>query len=120
MLSRQLDTEVCSSMERSEPKIFFQDYLLMAALCLHCCMWALFGCGQRGLLSSCGAQASHRGGFSCCGAQALGAQASVAVTHGLNCPVTYGIFQAQRSNPCPLVCQANALPRSHQESPGNI
>ena len=33
----------------------------------------------------CGAWASHCGGFSCCGAQALGAQASVVVAHGLSC-----------------------------------
>ena len=31
----------------------------------------------------CGAWASHCGGFSCCGAQAVGAQASVVVAHGL-------------------------------------
>ena len=56
-------------------KYFFQDDLLMAALCLHCCMWALSSRGEWGLLSSCGVQASHHGGFSCCRAQALGAQA---------------------------------------------
>ena len=32
----------------------------------------------------CCAQASHCGGFSCCGARALGARASVVVTHGLS------------------------------------
>ena len=38
---------------------------------------------SRGLLSSCGAWASHCSGFSC-GAQALGAQASVTAAHGFN------------------------------------
>ena len=34
--------------------------------------------------SSCGARASHCGGFSCCGAQALGARDSVVVACGLS------------------------------------
>ena len=38
----------------------------------------------RRLSLSCGAQASRCGGFSCHRAQALGAQASVVVTHGLS------------------------------------
>ena len=37
----------------------------------------------RGLFSSCGAWASHCGGFSCCGAEALGHAGSVAGTPGL-------------------------------------
>ena len=37
-----------------------------------------------GLLSSCGAQASHCGGFSCCRAQALDAWASVVAACGLS------------------------------------
>ena len=32
----------------------------------------------------CSAQASHCGSFSCCGAQALGAQASIVLAHGLS------------------------------------
>ena len=58
--------------------------------------------GEQGLLSSCGAQASHCGGFSCCGALVLGSQASVfaapglqssgsvVVVHGLSCPAACG------------------------------
>ena len=43
--------------------------------CLQCCAWALSGCGERGLLSSCGARASYCGGFSCCrGSRADGLQ----------------------------------------------
>ena len=48
--------------------------------------WLLCGlfssCGEWGLLSSCGARASHRGGFSCCREWALGVWASVAVALG--------------------------------------
>ena len=39
------------------------DLAAAAACCLHCLMWAF---------SSCGAQASHCGGFSCFRARALG------------------------------------------------
>ena len=47
----------------------------MAALGLCCCAQAS---------SSCGAWASHCGGFSCGGARALGTQASVVAAHGLS------------------------------------
>ena len=53
-------------------------YFILVALGLHCCVQALSSCGERGLLSSCGAQASHCSGFSCHGQQALGAEVSVA------------------------------------------
>ena len=36
----------------------------MAALDLHCCARAFSSCGEEGLLSSCGVQASRCGGFS--------------------------------------------------------
>ena len=74
----------------------------MVALDLHCCVLALSSCSERGLLSGCGAQASHCGGFSCCGALVLGSQASVfaapglqssgsvVVVHGLSCPAAGG------------------------------
>ena len=38
---------------------------------LHCCAQAFSSCSEWGLLSTCGAQASHCSGFSCCGARAL-------------------------------------------------
>ena len=53
----------------------------MLGLCF--CMWAFSSCGGWGLLSSCGAQASHCGGFSCCKAWALGTGSSVVVARGL-------------------------------------
>ena len=40
--------------------------LFLVVLSLHCCPWAVSSCGERGLLSSCDAQASHCGGFSLC------------------------------------------------------
>ena len=45
--------------------------VFMAVLGLRCCVKAFSSCGEQGLLSGCGAPASHRGGFSCCRAQAL-------------------------------------------------
>ena len=48
-----------------------------------------FGCGEWGLLSSCSAQASHRGGFSRC------VRASVLAVHRLSCPMVHGIFPDQ-------------------------
>ena len=50
-------------------KIYF-IYLFLAMLGLCWYLWAFSSCGEQGLLSRCGAQASHRGGFSCYGAQA--------------------------------------------------
>ena len=59
-------------------------YLFLTALGLCCCAWAFSSCGEPGAALHCGAQASHRGGFSCCGAWALGARASVVVACGLS------------------------------------
>ena len=47
-------------------------YLCLAALGLHCCTRAFSSYNEQGLLSSCGAWASHCGGFFCFRAQALG------------------------------------------------
>ena len=52
-------------------KIYLFIYLFLSVLGLCCCKWAFSGCGTQGLLSSCGAQASHYSGFSCCRAAAL-------------------------------------------------
>ena len=48
----------------------------MAALGLHCCVWA-----------------SDCSGFSCCGAWALGTRASVVVAHGLS---SCGVWALER------------------------
>ena len=56
---------------------FFLFLILKHCLFIFDCMQPFSSCGEWGLLSSCGAQASHCGGFSCCGAQALEHVASV-------------------------------------------
>ena len=60
----------------------FIIYLFLAVLGLHCCWWAFSRCSKQGLRSSCGARASHCGGFSChrarfstCGLQSCSSQA---------------------------------------------
>ena len=67
---------------------------------------------SRGLLSSCGAWASHCSGFSC-GAQALGTQASVTAAHGFNScsswPVKHRISSCDAQ--AQLLCGMWNLPR---------
>ena len=75
--------------------------LFLTVLGLCCCSQALSSSGEQGLLSSCGAQASHAGGFSCCGAHALG--------HRLSCPEVCGLLPDQGSNPCPLHWHVDSL-----------
>ena len=58
-------------------------YLFLAGLGLHCSALTLSGCGEEGLLSSCGAQASRHGGLFCCRVLAFGHQASVVAACGL-------------------------------------
>ena len=61
-------------------------YLFLAALGLRCCTWAFCSCGERGLLFIVVCELLIAVASLCCGAWALGAQASVAVAHGLsNC-----------------------------------
>ena len=56
---------------------FFFDALFIYLFVFGCAGSSLLhrlfsSCGEPGLLPSCGARASHCGGFSCCRAQALG------------------------------------------------
>ena len=91
-------------------RVFFvNEFILiiyfLAALGLFCCIQAF---------SSCGAWASHCGGFSCGRAQVLGTRASVlaacglqragsiVVVCGFSCYTTCRIFPDQGSNLCPL------------------
>ena len=82
-------------------------------------------CGEQGLLSSCGSQASHCGGFFCCKAQAPGCTGfsscdsralehkftgSVIVAHRPCCSVECGILLDQGSNLHPPPWQADSLP----------
>ena len=41
------------------------NYLFLTMESLHCYVWPFSSCGEWGLLSSCGTQASHCGGCSC-------------------------------------------------------
>ena len=72
-------------------------YLFWPALGLLCWVWAF---------SSCGMWASHCSDFSCWGAQSLGC--------GLSCPVEYGTFPKQGSNPCSLYWQVDSQPLDHR------
>ena len=56
----------------------------------------------------CGAQASHRTGFSRRRAQTLECAGFRTVAHGLLCPVACGIFSDQGLNLCPLPWQVNS------------
>ena len=47
-------------------------YFILAPLALCCCIQSFSNCGEQGLLSNCGAQASHCGGLSCCRVWTLG------------------------------------------------
>ena len=80
-------------------------YLFSAVLGLRCCAWAFSSCGNQGLLCSCGAQASHRGGFSCCRAQAFARGPRGCGTWALLLSGMW-ILPDQGLNPCPLHWQA--------------
>ena len=96
---------------------FFNFTVFLTVLGLRRYKTAFFSCGEWGLLSSCGGQASHRTGFSCCRAQALGIQASVVVARGRSGPGACGIFLDQGSNQYPLHWQVVFYPLNHQGSP---
>ena len=64
--------------------VFIYLNLFLAVLGFGCCARAFSRCSKQGLLSHCGARASHCSSFSCCRAQALGAGASVVATCGLS------------------------------------
>ena len=70
-------------------------YLFLAALGLHCCPWAFSGCGKRGLLSGCRAQASYCAGLPCCRAQ------SPEGTGFLSCRTQAQLPQSMRNLPSP-------------------
>ena len=101
-----LETHLLISFFNSK-KFFYLLYFL-AALGLCCCTQAFSSCREEGLLSSCGAGASHCSGFSRCDARALDAWASVVVAHGLSCPMACGIFPDQGLNPYPLHYKAES------------
>ena len=81
---------------------------LLAVLGIHCCALAFSSCSKKGLLSTCGARASHCGGFSYCKHGLWGAWASAIVVHRLSCSVACGIFPDQGENPCPQHWQTDS------------
>ena len=89
----------------------------MAVLDHHCFMRAFSSCGKQGLVSICGAWASHCSGFSCYNVQALELVGSVVVVHRPSCPAECGIFPDQGLNLHPLHWQANSSPLSQQGNP---
>ena len=80
---------------------FYFIHLFLPVLGLSCCMLCrlflrrnfLCSCGEQGLCLSCGAWASHCGGF--CLLQSMG---SIVVAHRLNCSAENGIFLNQGLN----------------------
>ena len=84
-------------------KHFLNNFIYFGAvLGLGYCTWAFASCGKWGLLSSCGAQASHCSGLSCHGAQVS--------EHGTSAVVGLValIFPAQGSNLLPLHWQVDS------------
>ena len=80
---------------------FFNLFLFVAELGLHCYARAFSGFSKESLFSSCGVQASHSNGFSRCRAQAPGHAGSVVAAYRLSRPTACGLFLDQGSNPCP-------------------
>ena len=90
----------------------WKDFLFVVSLGLHCCMWSLSSCRERGY-SLVGCM-----GFSCCRAWTLHAWALVAGVHGLSHSTACGILPNQGLNLCLLHRQADSYPLYHQGSPG--
>ena len=86
-----------------------QCHFFFVVVILFVAMLAL--CGSTGFFSSCGAQASHFGGFF------LQFTVSVVMEQGLSCSVACGIFPDQGLNPCLLRWQADSLLLSHEGNP---
>ena len=98
--------------------IYFLNFiylLFLAALGLHCCVWAFSSCGEwellfvavHGLLIAVASLFAEHG-LQAHGLQQLWRQSAgaVVVAHGLSCSAACGIFLDQGSNPCPLHWQA--------------
>lgn len=81
----------------------WKGVLFLCSLCfsysfIFGCAQLLSCCGERRLLSGCGAQASHCGGLSRCRAWALGPACCCVC----GCSLAYGMFLNQGWNLCPL------------------
>ena len=91
--------------------LFFNQKKLFVYFWLH---WSFIAAqafsrrGEQGLLSSCGAQASHCCAFSCCKHRLYGMRASVAAAGRLSSSVTCGILLDQGLNQCPMYYKAGS------------
>ena len=85
-------------------------YLFTLAVLGHCCSAQAFSsCGEWGLLSSCGVQASRCGGFSHCRTWTLqSTYASVVAAHGLSCLPACGIIPVEGSKPIALLSMVDS------------
>ena len=96
--------------------LYIYTYLVLAALCVHCCFRACSACGERGF------SAWQHAGLSFqwvllqwnTAPELVG---SAVVVCGLSCPELCGIFPDQWLNPRPLHWQVSSLPLVHQGSP---
>ena len=77
--------------------------------------WAFSSCSKQGLLSSCGAQASHWGSFSC-GKWALGHVGFKSCSAQIWLTPACGIFPEQGSNRGPCTGSQISWPLDHQGS----
>lgn len=82
--------------------IFFNFYfkkiiLFLAALGLHCCMWAFSSCSEEGLFF-----VMAKYSFLSWWLLLLGSTGSGVLVHGLSCLTSYGIFLDQGAKLCPL------------------
>ena len=117
-------------------KLFIHLFLALVGLCS--CVQAFSSCSEQGLLSSCGAQVSHCGGFSCFGARLLGSGAfrscstrayqlwarglqsveSTVVAHGLSCATHMETSQTTDRTCVPCRWILNSL--DHEGSPAEL
>ena len=94
-------------------RVHFRKKLFMVVLCR--CAGFFSSHSERGLFSSCGAQASHCSGSSC-SAWALDMQASVSVAHGLICSTAREIVPDQGWN----LCKVDSLPLEPPRKPESV
>ena len=112
-----------NSLYATESTIFFFFLVLfiyLTALGLRCHTPAFSVCSACRLLSSCRVWVSYCCGFSCCKAWGLGQAGSTVVSHGLSCPMAYGILLDQGSNPCLLHWQVEFSPLRYHGIPERL
>ena len=121
-----------SSHSKAQLTFFLIFIFFLTVLDLHCCKQTFSSFSERGLSSSCSAQASQCSDFlvgehklqltraPVVVARRVQSVGSLVVAHQLSCPKACGIFPDQGWNPCLLHGHADSLPLSHQVSPRTI